>query len=85
MQEALDKPMTNIDRVRQALAMGEAGYKTSVSLEEAEALLASHDRIVEAGRKVLAHLNDRIDAAPDNAKPVFLGIADLHDAVNASL
>jgi hypothetical protein len=37
--------------------------------------------IVSASRKVYADLNARIDAAPSTAKPVFVGLADLHDAL----
>lgn len=35
-----------------------------------------------AGQLVLAGLNARIDAAPSTDKPVFMGIADLHDELN---
>lgn len=46
--ESLDKPMTNIQRVRCALAMAEAGYRTTVCLEQADTLLRSHDRLKAA-------------------------------------
>lgn len=38
--------------------------------------------LYEAGAKVMAGLLARIDAAPSTAKPVFDGIAELHDALN---
>ena len=41
----IEHPLSHIDRVRQALAMADAGYETQVSLEEAEALLVAHDRL----------------------------------------
>ena len=34
-----------------------------------------------AARNVLLGLNQRIDAAPDDAKPVFHGIAELHSVI----
>ena len=37
--------------------------------------------LLEAGKQVVAELNARIDAAPDNAKPVFQGLAELHTAI----
>lgn len=48
------KSLTPIERVRCALAMAEAGYKTTVDLEEAEALLLAHDRQQTAIRNYLA-------------------------------
>lgn len=36
------------------------------------------DELHAAASRVLAGLNARIDAAPDSAKPVFDGIAELH-------
>lgn len=41
-------------------------------------------QLLAAAEKVLAHLNARIDQAPSNAKPVFIGIVDLHDAIAAA-
>lgn len=38
-------------------------------------------RIEVAATTVLHGLNQRIDAAPDDAKPVFHGIAELHSAL----
>lgn len=40
-------------------------------------------RIEGAAEQVLAGLNQRIEASPLNAKPVFHGIAELHDAISA--
>lgn len=48
----------------------------------AATIKAERDELLAAARKVYADLNARIDAAPDDAKPVFGGIADLHDAIN---
>jgi hypothetical protein len=45
-------------------------------------VLAAGTALLAAGEKVLADLEARIDAAPSDAKPVFNGIADLHDAIN---
>lgn len=44
-------------------------------------LIAAAPELLAAAEKVLAGLNARIDAAPGNAKPLFDGIADLHDAI----
>jgi hypothetical protein len=40
------------------------------------------DPLVAAAKRVLAGLEARIDEAPGNAKPVFDGIAELHDALS---
>lgn len=39
-------------------------------------LLSRIDEFLEAGQRVVAELNARIDAAPDSAKPVFRGLAE---------
>jgi len=51
---------------------------------EAAVIGRQRRRLLSAGRKVLKHLLARIDSAPTTAKPVFVGIADLHGAVNAA-
>lgn len=38
--------------------------------------------LLAAAKKVLANLNERIADAPSDSVPVFVGIADLHDAIN---
>lgn len=39
--------------------------------------------VVEAARRVLRGLNERIEAADPRSVPVFDGIVDLHDALYA--
>jgi len=50
-------------------------------LEENARLIAAAPDLYEAAKRVLDHLNARIDAAPATAKPVFDGIAELHTAI----
>lgn len=38
--------------------------------------------LLEAAKRVLAGLNERIDNAPKDAVPLFAGIAELHDAIS---
>lgn len=45
-------------------------------------LIAAAPDLLAAAKKVMAGLDARIEAAPSTAKPVFNGIADLHDAIN---
>lgn len=45
-------------------------------------LIAAAPELLEAAQTVLAGLLVRIDAAPSSSKPVFNGIAELHDAIN---
>jgi hypothetical protein len=52
----------------------------SVNLANAHLIAAAPD-LLAAAETVLADLNARIGAAPDTAKPVFNGIADLHAAI----
>lgn len=44
-------------------------------------LIAAAPDLLEAAMIVYAELNARIDAAPDTAKPVFRGLAELHTAI----
>lgn len=46
------------------------------------ALFVAAPALLAAAKRILANLNQRIDAAPGNAKPVFDGIEDLHTAIN---
>lgn len=48
-------------------------------------LLKRIDDFLEAGKQVVAELNARIDAAPDNAKPVFRGLAELHTSIQRTV
>lgn len=48
-------------------------------------LLKRIGEFLDAGRQVVAELNARIDAAPDNAKPVFRGLAELHTVIQRTI
>ncbi len=48
-------------------------------------LLKRVGEFLEAGKQIVAELNARIDAAPDNAKPVFHGLAELHTAIQRTI
>lgn len=48
-------------------------------------LLERVGEFLEAGKQIVAELNARIDAAPDNAKPVFRGLAELHTAIHKTI
>jgi len=61
-----------------AAGFTEAWHEAQAELTRRDELIAE---LVAAGQIVLAGLNARIDAAPSSAKPVFNGIADLHDAI----
>lgn len=45
-------------------------------------LLAAAPDLLNAAETLLAELHARIDTAPANAVPVFIGIAALSDAIN---
>lgn len=65
---------------------GENGFRLGEIMAEADArLIAAAPDLLTAAQTVLAGLNARIDAAPDTAKPVFNGIAELHDAINKAI
>lgn len=65
-------------------SMGEDPNKRFPSFAYAR-LMTGAPRLAAAAQRVLAHLNQRIDAAPLDAKPVFNGIVELHDALHAML
>lgn len=45
-------------------------------------LIAAAPDLLSAAKTLMADLHARIELAPVNAKPVFRGIAELHDAIN---
>jgi hypothetical protein len=45
-------------------------------------LIAAAPDLLAAAKEVLEGLNERIDAAPPEAKPVFIGIVNLWHAIN---
>jgi hypothetical protein len=61
------------------------GDPNDVPLEQRKAnarMFAASKDLYLAAKKMLQHLNARIDAAPSNSKPVFHGIVELHAAIN---
>ena len=58
-------------------------YLVNDLARENKRLAAEIEALREAAQKLIAHLNERIDAAPSDAVPVFAGLAELYDAVNA--
>ncbi|MFN3169266.1 MAG: hypothetical protein ACE37E_01075 [Hyphomicrobiales bacterium] len=48
-------------------------------------LIAAAPELLEAAQAVYAGLVERIAEAPTSAKPVFYGIAELHDAIGKAL
>lgn len=77
--------IANADAIDKRLGpiSGPSADRIAVMLREAAAEIARLKRIEGAAEQVYAGLNERIDAAPANAKPVFYGIAELHDAISA--
>lgn len=67
------------DHSEHILVLGET--KAIEPEPEHRALIAAAPDLLEAAQKVYAHLIARIDASPSTAKPVFDGIAELHDAI----
>lgn len=64
------------DPLKEALAALSTAHPSALAYREA------FDDLLSAGKRILVNLEQRIDAAPSNAKPVFDGIADLHDAIS---
>lgn len=81
-----DERLTSEDRLRLHVGDPETfafAYEDAAGLQtEIDALRSELLELREAGAKVYADLNARIDAAPANAVPVFHGLAELHDALN---
>jgi len=48
-------------------------------------LLKRIDDLVQSGRQIVDDLDARIDNAPDSAKPVFRGLAEMHAAIHKTI
>lgn len=79
-QEGADA-YTHIVRASGNRFLCQLAQDTSGVAEADARLISAAPDLLAAAQTVLAGLNARIDAAPSTAKPVFNGIADLHDAI----